>query len=667
MTIKNINRLLIANRGEIACRIIRTARNLGITTIAVYSEADKNALHVQQADESHCIGPAAATQSYLSIAMLVEAATQTKADAVHPGYGFLSENAAFAQALARHNIIFIGPSPEAIALMGDKRQAKSAMVAAGVPTLPGYSGDNQEHDYLIQHATDMGFPIMVKAAAGGGGRGMRLVTSEDQLSAAINSARSEAQNAFGNGDLLLERALTKPRHVEVQIFSDQLGNAVYLGERDCSIQRRHQKVVEEAPAPCLDTTIRTALGEAALLAAQSCNYVGAGTVEFLVDADGRFYFLEMNTRLQVEHPVTEEVFGVDLVAWQIAVAEGKPLPKKQADLMPHGHAIEVRLYAENPTQNFLPQTGKVQRWASQLLPHTRVDHMLFDGYSVTNWYDPMLAKIIAWGETREQAVARLINQIDNTTLLGVGHNLGYLRSIVDHPAFKEEQVHTGFLSQHGLGEYSQQLSLNQALIAANILELLASLHNRPSYLALSHLSQPQPKHWLINDNVYGSRVDARQWKIGKLTVDIDSAEAQPEKFEISNIDLTDERLIFHINNKKLIAHYWKHQEKSTVHVELQLNGNPFTVKSVDPLAGTLTSNTDENCSAPMDGMVVTLLVDEGTHVEAGDTLLILEAMKMEMPIKAQQSGIVSFACIQGEQVKQGAQLATVQPTDSETN
>ncbi|MDN3639651.1 acetyl-CoA carboxylase biotin carboxylase subunit [Simiduia curdlanivorans] len=664
---KKISRLLIANRGEIACRIIRTARQLGIKTIAVFSEADADALHVQQADESYCIGPAAATQSYLNIDALIEAAQQTRADAVHPGYGFLSENAAFAQALADNNIIFIGPSAEAIALMGDKRRAKTAMIEAGIPTLAGYSGDNQNLDHLVQQANTMGFPIMVKAAAGGGGRGMRLVTHADQLSAAINSARSEAQNAFGNGELLLERALTKPRHVEVQIFADQLGNTVYLGERDCSIQRRHQKVVEEAPAPGIDEKTRIALGSAALLAAQSCNYVGAGTVEFLLDSDGRFYFLEMNTRLQVEHPVTEAVFGVDLIAWQIAVAEGKPLPKTQTELTPNGHALEVRLYAENPSQNFLPQTGKVARWQSHLQPYTRIDHMLFDGYLVSNWYDPMLAKIIAWGETREQALAHLIEQIDHTTLLGVGHNLGYLRTIVDHPAFRAEQVHTGFLAEHGLNELFQPQEINQALVAASLLDFLASNHNPTIFTALSHLSHAQQKQWQINDCIFNCRLDAKRWKDGALRLDIAKAGAQAEQFSVTHITLTETQLRFHINNEKANADYCSVVLKNRGHYFLQLGGNPFTASLVDPLATSLGSSANSQCCAPMDGMVVELLVENGTQVESGDTLLILEAMKMEMPIKAQESGFVRFACAQGEQVKQGFQLASIKPSHKEAS
>ena len=665
MTLKKINRLLIANRGEIACRIMRTAKQLGITTIAVYSEADKQALHVKLADESYCIGPALASQSYLNIEALVQAAISTSADAVHPGYGFLSENAEFAQALSDKGIVFVGPSPAAIALMGDKRCAKVAMIEAGVPTLPGYSGDDQSQENLVQQAKTMGYPVMVKAAAGGGGRGMRLVTQEDQLHAAINSARSEAQNAFGNGELLLERALTKPRHIEVQIFADQQGNAVYLGERDCSIQRRHQKVVEEAPAPNIDTKTRKALGEAALLAAKSCDYIGAGTVEFLLDEDGKFYFLEMNTRLQVEHPVTEEVFGVDLVAWQIAVAEGKSLPKSQTDLTAKGHAIEVRLYAENPNLNFLPQTGTVTRWAANLQPNARIDHMLFEGYEVGNWYDPMLAKIIAWGEDREQAVANLVRQIDHTTLLGLGHNLGYLRTIIDHSAFRSAQLHTGFLAQNGLNEYSLAQAQDSALITANLVNLLKDRENNLLFRRLSHLSQPQHMQWHIQGDLIETRIDSRQWKQGILMIDIIKKDQEMQQFQISNLDITPQEIGFQSNHKTINASYFLSASRSSNRYDIQIDGNPFTVTSVDPLVSATSQSQSGNCNAPMDGMVVDILVENGSEVKSGDTLLILEGMKMEMPIKAQQSGIVNLACSKGEQVKQGSQLAAVQSTTDE--
>ncbi|WP_372876492.1 acetyl/propionyl/methylcrotonyl-CoA carboxylase subunit alpha, partial [Pseudomonas sp.] len=394
------NKILIANRGEIACRVMRTAQDIGYRTVAVYSEADSDARHVHLADEAVCIGPAQVNQSYLLIDAIIAAAQKTGADAIHPGYGFLSENADFARACEAAGIVFIGPTVEAIHLMGSKRLSKIAMLQAGVPCIPGYEGAEQDDETLSREAERIGFPLMIKASAGGGGRGMRLVHESSELLAQIRTARSEAQNAFGSAELILERAVIQPRHVEIQVFGDAHGNIVYLGERDCSVQRRHQKVVEEAPCPLMTPELRQAMGEAAVKAAASVDYVGAGTVEFLLDRNGEFFFLEMNTRLQVEHPVTELITGQDLVAWQIRTASGQPLPLKQEEIRLTGHAMEVRLYAENSAQNFLPQTGQVLRWEPALLDGIRIDHGLLEGQVISPFYDPMLAKVIAYGATR---------------------------------------------------------------------------------------------------------------------------------------------------------------------------------------------------------------------------------------------------------------------------
>ena len=401
------SKILIANRGEIAVRVMRTAKALGYQTVAVYSVADAQALHVQTADEAVCIGESKVSESYLNVAKILQAALLTGADAIHPGYGFLSENAEFARACQQAGITFIGPTPDAIELMGSKRLSKIAMLDAGVPCIPGYEGAEQSLEFLAQQGQVIGFPLMVKASAGGGGRGMRLVESAADLPAALATARSEAENAFGSGELILERAVIAPRHVEVQVFGDTHGNVVYLFERDCSIQRRHQKVVEEAPCPVMTEPLRQRMGEAAVAAAQSCQYVGAGTVEFLLDADHHFYFLEMNTRLQVEHPVTELITGLDLVEWQLRVANGEPLPLQQDQLKLKGHAVEVRLYAEDPSQQFLPQTGSVLLWqpagaegsatkcSDSHLPNVRIDHGMTTQGEVSPYYDPMIAKIIA--------------------------------------------------------------------------------------------------------------------------------------------------------------------------------------------------------------------------------------------------------------------------------
>ena len=411
-------KILIANRGEIACRVIKTARRLGVATVAVYSEADREALHVELADEAWPIGPAPARQSYLDIAAIIEAARSSGAQAVHPGYGFLSENADFAEACDEAGLVFIGPPAEAIRLMGSKAAAKELVAAAGVPLVPGYHGLDQDPDRLAEEARRIGYPVLIKASAGGGGRGMRIVSGAADFAAALAGARREALSAFGDDRVLIEKYLAQPRHIEVQIFADRHGETIHLFERDCSIQRRHQKVVEEAPAPGLDSERRTALGKAAVAAARAVGYVGAGTVEFIA-ADGQFYFIEMNTRLQVEHPVTEAVTGLDLVEWQLRVAAGEPLPRRQKEIAFAGHAIEARLYAEDPARGFLPQTGVLHGLRLPLPETARVDTGVRQGDRVTPYYDPMLAKIIVWGEDREAAAVLLRRALAETAILGV--------------------------------------------------------------------------------------------------------------------------------------------------------------------------------------------------------------------------------------------------------
>ncbi len=439
-------RILIANRGEIACRVIRSARALGYETVAVYSEADANAPHVRMADLAVPIGPAPAAQSYLSIDRLVEAARVAKADALHPGYGFLSENADFAAACRDAGLVFIGPPPEAIRSMGNKAEAKRLLGAAGLPCLPGYHEADQSDGRLARAAETIGFPVMVKAAAGGGGRGMRLVASAAELPAALAAARAEALNAFGSDELILEKAVEHARHIEIQIFADGHGNVIHLGERDCSIQRRHQKLIEEAPSPAVTAGLREAMGQAAVAAARAIHYVGAGTVEFLLDADGAFYFLEMNTRLQVEHAVTEAITGQDLVAWQIRVAAGERLPLVQAEVAFAGYAIEARLCAEDVPGDFLPQSGAVLAWQPPEGPGIRVDHGLAAGLAVTPYYDSMLAKIIAFGTDREEARRRLIAALERCLLLGIATNRALLIDCLDHPEFVAGKATTSFLA-----------------------------------------------------------------------------------------------------------------------------------------------------------------------------------------------------------------------------
>jgi 3-methylcrotonyl-CoA carboxylase alpha subunit len=443
-----IAKILIANRGEIACRIIKTAKKMGIRTVAIHSEADALAMHVGMADESVCVGPPAARDSYLNIDKIIDAALQTGAQAVHPGYGFLSENAGFAQRCIDSGLIFIGPPPDAIKAMGSKSSAKALLQHADVPLTPGYHGDDQDLDTLADHAKRIGFPLLIKASAGGGGKGMRLVEGEAQFQAALKACKNESMKSFGDDHVLLEKYIEKGRHIEVQVFADQHGNYVHLFERDCSVQRRHQKVVEEAPAPRLESAQRNALGSAAVAAARAVGYTGAGTVEFIAGADGAFYFMEMNTRLQVEHGITEMITGVDLVEWQILVAMGEPLPLAQEDLAINGHAVEARIYAENPAKHFFPSTGTLDELTlPEGIEHVRVDTGVAQGDKITPFYDPMLAKIIVWGSDREEALKRMTAALAASSITGIHSNISFLHRLVQSPSFKNAELDTGLIER----------------------------------------------------------------------------------------------------------------------------------------------------------------------------------------------------------------------------
>ncbi|MDN5510290.1 MAG: acetyl-CoA carboxylase biotin carboxylase subunit, partial [Pseudomonas sp.] len=503
------SKILIANRGEIACRIQRTAQALGYRTVAVYSDADTDALHVQMADEAVHIGPAPVHQSYLNTEAILAAAQLTGADAIHPGYGFLSENPDFAGACQQATLTFIGPSAEAIELMGSKRLSKLAMLDAGVPCIAGYQGSAQDDAALQQEAERIGFPLMIKASAGGGGRGMRLVHQREQLLEQLRTARSEAMNAFGSDELILEQALIDPRHVEVQLFGDSHGNLIYLGERDCSIQRRHQKVIEEAPCPVMTADLRQAMGEAALKAGRAVNYVGAGTVEFLLDRNGQFYFLEMNTRLQVEHPVTEMITGLDLVDWQLQIAAGQPLPLTQSQVTLTGHAMEVRLYAEDPAQGFLPQTGDVLRW--EPAPGVRIDHGLLEGQTVSPFYDPMLGKIIAHGASREEARRKLLRAVEDSVLLGVATNQRLLIDLLKHPDFINGDFSTGLIAEH-FSVISQQTATAEQLSLAAALFYQHSANQHPQTLARwrNTASVPATYRLEVNGQLHSVSVDDLQ-------------------------------------------------------------------------------------------------------------------------------------------------------------
>ncbi len=656
------SKLLIANRGEIAVRIIKTARALGYRTVAVYSEADSDAPHVDLADEAVCIGPASAAQSYLNSERLLEAARLTGADAIHPGYGFLSENAGFAQACVEAGRVFIGPPVAAIELMGSKGRAKTAMQQADVPCVPGYQGSDQSDATLLSEARRLGLPVMIKASAGGGGRGMRLVQHEDELLASIKTARSEALSAFGDGELILEKAIIDPRHIEIQVFADQHGQCIYLGERDCSIQRRHQKVVEEAPSPFVSPALRQRMGEAAVQAARSCGYVGAGTVEFLVDANEHFYFLEMNTRLQVEHPVTELITGTDLVAWQLQVAAGKPLPMTQAQLCLTGHAMEVRLYAEDPAQGFLPQTGTIIDWQPAPGEGVRIDSGIVAGQQVSPHYDPMLAKIIAWGADREEARRRLVRTLEDSRLFGVTVNARFLRNLISHPAFIAGAATTGFINGPFAGDPSlspaQPRSLDWAL--ASVVLHLGSLKTNTL-----NWRRPQPLPWAykLRQAEVSATVALYETAEG-LEVQLDDqrltlAQLKQTPLEPGGTPAARGQLSFTLGTHRQHAQYLRHLDQ--VYLQVQGRSLCFTDLTYQAAASSDTQGAGR-LVAPMDGAIVELLTEVGAEVKKGQTLVILEAMKMEHQLKADCDAVVAkIPVVKGQQVKIRQPLVQLTP------
>ncbi|MGJ8530402.1 acetyl/propionyl/methylcrotonyl-CoA carboxylase subunit alpha [Maritalea sp.] len=647
------HKILIANRGEIAVRVIRTARQMGYRTVAVYSEADKKAAHVLAADQAVCVGPASVSESYLMIDNIIAAAHKTQADAIHPGYGFLSENPAFARACAAAGIQFIGPDASAIELMGSKRLSKVAMLDAGVPCIPGYQGAEQSDQVLIEKAADVGFPIMVKASAGGGGRGMRLATEQGELAAQIKTARSEALSAFGSGELILERAVLAPRHIEIQIFADSQGNTVYLGERDCSIQRRHQKVVEEAPSPFVDEGLRERMGLAAVSAAKACGYQGAGTVEFLVDSDKNFYFLEMNTRLQVEHPVTELITGLDLVEWQLRVAAGEMLPLTQADASLNGHAIEVRLYAEDPRQNFMPQTGNILVWQYPEREGIRVDHGIHCGDTVSAHYDPMLAKVIAFGPDRATAARRLASAIEDIQLVGVNTNKRFLLNVLRHPAFINAEATTAFIEQH----FTEHASTQNTALAIGTLARAAMIYfQHPSFGQPSWSSAaPQVYHFTLKINEQAHAVQIQKQEDSYLV-----------KSEAQETELT---LVSHGANQAVVIEEGIRQGFSYALQDKTLflddGSGHFRIDDITQLPASVSEqNASGEINAVMDGVIVDVLAKEGDAVEAGQLMVVMEAMKMEHQLKALSTGLVTeVRAAIGQQVKSKELLVTISSND----
>jgi 3-methylcrotonyl-CoA carboxylase alpha subunit len=649
--------LLVANRGEIACRVVRTARRMGLRTVAVFSDADANAPHVAAADAAVRIGPAPARESYLSIPAILDAARATGAEAIHPGYGFLSENAEFAEACATAGLVFVGPPPAAIRAMGSKAAAKALMEKAGVPLVPGYHGEDQSDAALRDAARRIGFPILVKASAGGGGKGMKVAHDAAELEEAIALARGEAASAFGDDRLLLERYLTKPRHVEIQVFADSHGDVVHLFERDCSIQRRHQKVIEEAPAPGMTDQLRAAMGRAACDAARAIGYVGAGTVEFIAEGDA-FHFMEMNTRLQVEHPVTEAITGLDLVEWQLRVAAGETLPLAQDALRIAGHAIEVRLYAEDPSRDFAPSVGTLSHLALPEAEGIRVDAGVRAGDAIPIHYDPMIAKLIAHGADREEARRRLLRALRGTEVAGVRTNLPLLRAIAGHPAFAAAELDTGFIARHAAALLAPPAAAPRAALAAAVLRLL---RDEPvTDPADPHSPWGLASAWRLNGEGWqdfrlcdgDAALDLRAHLGAEPVLALPGGSARIESARWDG-----EAVAFGLDGARVRARVLRAGDALAV----ILDGATHELRHADPRAPSAAADSaGGRVVAPMPGRVLQVLVAPGEKVARGAVLLVIEAMKVQMRITAPAEGTVAaIHCAPGDLVEDGAELVAL--------
>jgi len=667
-------KILIANRGEIACRVARTARRLGVRTVAVYSDADVNALHVEACDEAYRLGPPSPRESYLNGEAIIAVARASGAQAIHPGYGFLSENEAFASACARAGIEFIGPPPAAIAAMGSKSAAKIIMGDAQVPLVPGYHFADQDPQLLAREAKRIGFPVLIKAAAGGGGKGMKIVTREEEFTSALASARREAKASFDDDRVLLERYLTTPRHIEIQVFADTHGEAVHLFERDCSVQRRHQKVLEEAPAPGMTLERRRAMGETAVAAAKAIGYIGAGTVEFIAEQDGTFYFMEMNTRLQVEHPVTEMITGLDLVEWQLRVASGEPLPKRQDEINIRGHAIEARLYAEDPERGFLPSIGRLIHWR---MPsehaRVRIDTGVREGDLISPFYDPLLAKLIVWGEDRAAACAELRTALAQCAVVGVATNIGFLERVVAHDAFANARLDTGLIDKHRDALFPPPTAIPEdALLAAAAAEY-SSVVQAAAKIAAASEDPYSPWHardaWWNNvarrelDFTFGDREDGdarhavrvHPARPGAIRIDIGKRSVD------STIRANDERMIVGTGDTAFPATVIADGEDRHVFTPRGRRKLVF----YDALAHAGEADEERgHLTAPMSGAIIAVHVRTGDRVEQGAPLIVLEAMKMEHTIVAPTAGVIAAINYKvGERVPEGADLVDLDVAD----
>ena len=654
------SKILIANRGEIACRVIKTARRLGIKTVAVYSDADRGARHVAMADEAVHIGPSPARDSYLVADRIIAAARHTGAEAIHPGYGFLSENAGFAEACATAGLVFIGPPPSAIRAMGSKSEAKKIMEKARVPLVPGYHGDDQSPDLLAKEAERIGFPVLIKASAGGGGKGMRVVEAAATFADALAGAKREAKASFADDHVLVEKYLTRPRHIEIQVFADGHGNCLYLFERDCSIQRRHQKVIEEAPAPNMEPARRKAMGEAAVAAAQAIGYQGAGTVEFIANQDGTFYFMEMNTRLQVEHPVTEMITGQDLVEWQLVVAAGGSLPLAQDQLRIDGHAVEVRLYAEDPNRNFLPSTGTLVHLR---LPredlHVRVDTGVRQGDTVTPFYDPMIAKVIVHDRDRPSAMRRMAGLMGETEVVGVTTNAALLKALCSHPAFVGGEIDTGFIERHREELFAKAPPADDRMLAvATLARLMES--DAPS-------ADPwgQRNGFRLLDEGH----DDVRWRDGEREVTVIARRRRDGSFGLALpggtveawVRLADDgRLAMRLGGDSFTAAVVRRPTPDGIDYAVFADGASRRLRLVDPLdvdQYEASAASDGSVKAPLPGKIIELRVKAGDTVSKGQPLLVLEAMKMEHTLAAPTDGTVkTVRYAVGEQVAEGVEL-----------
>lgn len=640
------NKILIANRGEIACRVIKTARRMGIATVAVYSEADRNALHVQQADEAVLIGPAPVAESYLAIDRIVEACQSTGAQAVHPGYGFLSENSQFPKALDEADIAFIGPRPHAITSMGDKITSKKLAIEAGVSTVPGFTGVISDADHAVQVSRDIGYPVMLKASAGGGGKGMRLANDDDECREGFERASGEALTAFGDGRVFIEKFIQNPRHIEIQVLADSHGNAIYLGERECSLQRRHQKVIEEAPSPFVDPETRAAMGDQAVALAKAVDYQSAGTVEFVVDPDRNFYFLEMNTRLQVEHPVTEYVTGVDLVELMIRVAAGEPLPLGQDDIKLTGWAIEGRVYAEDPFRNFLPSIGRLVRYRPpEESKSVRVDTGVYEGGEISMYYDPMIAKVVTYGTTRDVAIAHMREALNEYCIRGVAHNISFLAALVDHPRFREARLSTSFIAQ----EYPD--GFNAADVVhddpALLIAAAASIHRRYMDRAATIDGQLPGYERIIQDD-WVVLLDGRQHHVhvrpltDKQGHEVEYAGQRLEVLSnwqfgqpLFRCTIQGVPVSIQVERRNMIYRLF--------HWGAQVDVMVLTERSAE-LLSRMAQKTPPDLSrfllSPMPGLMSNLHVTKGVEVKAGQDLAVIEAMKMENVLRAERDGVI---------------------------